>query len=363
MKSSQVTAKECLASEVGLFSRRRPVDDLPARIAGFWLWWDQSGRSQAERTITGDLTAEDFAENMTRSLHAVGDLSWELAPGKVTKHLLVITPEGQAPKRALARRMIAAAPAADQSWSFTDTRPPVGDPESVTLGVEGAPEVRFADVSVSARRVGARFDVSVHHPEFASLPHEARQTITMLALDAALGEIATELWVGDIKVSDVPPLDGFGLSALRSVITDHAASWTNADGAPGWVMLEGETPQGPVLATAQVPLHPATAPTFETHVALTLPYAYRTERGYPAEESLEALRAAEDRLSAALGPNGRLVAHQSCAGQRTLHYYVDNTVPGVLDLIREVARSWGEGRASVIDTPDPAWNSTAHLRQ
>ena len=35
------------------------------------------------------------------------------------------------------------------------------------------------------------------HPVFADLTEQARSQVALLALDAALGEVDTELWVGD----------------------------------------------------------------------------------------------------------------------------------------------------------------------
>ena len=89
--------------------------------------------------------------------------------------------------------------------------------------------------------------------------------------------------------------------------------------------MQGETPQGPLLAAAQVPLHPATAPHLGTHVAVLLPYRHRTAEGLPADASLSALRQFEDGLAQAMGTDGQVVAHQSSNGTRVLHLYVDDT--------------------------------------
>ena len=69
------------------------------------------------------------------------------------------------------------------------------------LSVDGSPDVDFARVQVGARLDGGRFDVQVHHPGFADLPEQARLQVTFLALDAALGEVDTELWLGEVSPS------------------------------------------------------------------------------------------------------------------------------------------------------------------
>ncbi|HWM00391.1 MAG TPA: DUF695 domain-containing protein, partial [Nocardioidaceae bacterium] len=104
-----------------------------------------------------------------------------------------------------------------------------------------------------------------------------------------------------------------------------------------------------------------TAPHLDTYVAVVLPYADRTGEGLPGEQSLRALRDIEERIGAALGPRGAVVAHQSAAGARTLHVYVDSTADR-LGVLKQVARTWDEGRATVHDMRDPGWQAVAHLR-
>ena len=341
--------------------RRRAAASPEGRIGSFWRWWRDEGRAAAERSTQGAPEAEAFAATMTAQVHRLGDLGWELARGEGSEHVLVLTAEGEAGLRALARRTVMAAPEPDEAWSYQDTRPAAEDPESVVLAAADGAELSFADVVVGARLSGTRFDVTVHHPVFPELPEETRTQVSFLALDSALGEVDTELWLGEVTASEVAPLDAFGLSALRAVVQDLKGKHLDADGAPSWVLLQGETSQGPLLATARSLLHPLVAPHLDTHVAVVLPYSDAAEDGLPGDSSLEHLRALEDRLSMQLGASGMVVAHQSVAGVRTLHVYVDSTA-GVLPSVTRVAASWGEGHASVHDMPDPGWAAVTHLR-
>ena len=143
--------------------------------------------------------------------------------------------------------------------------------------------------------------------------------MAFLALDATLGEHDVELWIGEVSASEISPVDGFGLRALRAVVRDHTRAKVDEDGRPSWILMQGDTPQGPLIAAAQVPLHPATAPHLGTHVAVLLPYRHRTPEGLPADASLSALREFEDGLSQAMGTDGQVVAHQSSNGTRVLH--------------------------------------------
>jgi hypothetical protein len=345
---------------MSLFKRSKSADTDHA-VAGFWAWWRDEGAA-----ATAAALAERMPELVSDAISAQVSridprLAWELAPGSVSEHQLVVTCGGNPDLRPLARRWLLAALPADATWAYSDQRPPAQDPESLTLSSEGAPDIGFADVRVSARRTGNRFDVVVHHPDFASLPAEARLRVAFLALDGALGETDVELWIGAVEAAESSPLDGFGLNALRAVVQDFKAEHLDEDGHFKWAIMRGDGPQGPVLAMAQVPLHPVTAPHLSTHVGMTLEYADRSAEGWPGPGSLDALRELEDRLVEFLGSHGQVVAHESTAGVRVLHAYVD----GATDAAQRVRRAkwaWPQGRLQVAVTEDPGWESVRHLR-
>ena len=347
---------------MAFFRRNRPGPAAAdPQVVALWQWWTDEGRAMAEQSIDGSAPPEQFSEAMTARVRAVGELGWELAAGAAAEHVLVVTAEGDPELRPLARRVVLAAPLPDQTWSYADSRPPHPELESVVLSADGSPELDLARVLVSARVNAGRFDVQVHHPVFADLPEESRTQLALLALDAALGELDTELWLGEIAPVELAPLDGFGLTALRSVVQDLRRTQLDADGNPRWVLMTGETRDGALRATVRSPLHPLTAPHLDTYVSVTLPYADRSEEGLPEGASLERLEAFGDRLQRELGPSGQVVAHLSSAGLRTFHLYVDSTA-ALVPAVRDVARSWDEGKASVHEMRDPGWQAVTHLR-
>jgi len=344
---------------VSLF-RRRSKATAGDPIASFWEWWAGEGRSLAEQSI-GGVHTEEFTRAITAQVRGLGVLGWELAGGETSRNVLVITAEGDPVGRALARRIVLAAPDADATWSYVDTRPPTPDPDSVVVSVGDVQDIDFARVQVTARMASGRFDVLVHHPAFADLPEDGRAMVTFLALDAALGEVDTELWLGEVQSVEFPPLDGFGLTALRSVVRDLKQQRLDADGHPRWAMLRGETAAGPLVAMVRSPLHPMTAPHLDTYLAVTLPYTDRSDEGLPGLESLDALRWIEEQLEGVLGTSGQIVAHLSTAGVRTLHVYVDSTAD-LLPTVKQLIRSWDQGSATVHEMPDPGWTAVTHLR-
>ena len=344
---------------MAFFRRRSKGADATGPIAAFWDWWAAEGRAGAERHLAAGDPA--FVEAMAAQLSVFGDLGWELSTGEESEHVLVLGRQEGPEARATARRVVHAAPEPDPTWSYADFTPPHPDPDSVVLPVEGSLGLDLQRVRITARVESGRFDVQLHHPDFANLPEQTRAVLTHRALETALGELDAELWLGEVTPVEFPPLDGFGLAALRSVVQDLKRQRLGADGRPGWVMLRGETKQGPLLAMTRSPLNPLTAPNLDTYVAVTLPYSQRTPDGLPDEGSLEPLRDFEGRLDSSLGAAGQVVAHLSNAGTRTLHLYVDSTAD-VLPALKGLARSWDQGTAAVHDMHDPGWSAVTHLR-
>ena len=197
-------------------------------------------------------------------------LAWELAAGSRAQHLLVLSPEGDPELRPIAHRWLRSAPPADADWEYAAARQAVAEPEQIMLGIEQV-ELSFGDIRVGARREGTRVDVDVYHPAFAEVEEPVRRQVAYLALDAALGEDDVEAWVGEVTTSAQPPLEGFGLRGLRAVVRDLRDDYLGDDGTPQWVALEAQGEDGPVLAMAQVPLSPVTAPHLDTHVAVLVP--------------------------------------------------------------------------------------------
>ncbi|KNX37670.1 DUF695 domain-containing protein [Luteipulveratus halotolerans] len=335
----------------------RTPDTRAAQIEQFWQWWSAGGADACGDAVGKD-DPTDLVDVLAPRVEAIHTgLAWEIAPGREAVHLLVVSADGDPELRALARRWRDAGPGPDAIWSYADARPGLVDLAGATIEV-GGHEVDLDRVRVGVRRVGTRVDVAVSHPVMAQLGDQ-RTLATFLILDSALGEVQTETWIGELAPSDVAPLDGFGLSGLRAVVRDLAQEFVGADGAPVWVQLQGTGPGGPVVATARVPLAAASEPLLDTHVAVTVPYD-RADDGMPTPEGLSALRTVEDALADSLGEGGQLIAHETTAGARRLHYYLDgsSTVP---DQVVATAREH-VGKRNVEREYDPGWSAVQHLR-
>jgi Family of unknown function (DUF695) len=341
--------------------RRDPQAGTPAAaIVPFWDWWTELGAKAGAAALSAG-TPEAVTPDLTEAVHAIHpDLAWELGAGNTAQHVLVVSAEGNPELRALARHWLLAAPEADATWEYADSRRADPDPEGITIRIGGR-EIAYGQARVGARREGTRVDVVVHHPAFAEIGEADIKQAAFLMLDSALGEVDVETWIGEVETAEVSPLEPIRLSGLRAVVRDLKQDFTDENGAPSWVMMEASGPSGQVLASAQVPLSPLTAPHLDTHVAVLVPYTDQTEQGFPGPDSLGALRALEDHLAQRMGASGRVVAHQSHRGMRVLHVYVDSTTPAV-EQMRPAVTGWEQGRVRVQVTPDPGWENVSHLR-
>ena len=339
-----------------MFSRRRKIN-RGAAIAEFWQWWSQARGRVAAALEDGN--AESLSRDISHRVHAIdGELQWELTVGGSARHALVVTSAGAATLRATVARWLAGAPPADEIFEYQGSRQP--DDEVFTSLMQLGPwelDLSLLRYVFSAHKDAHELDVAVFHPMFRELPEPARVQVAFLALDWALGEEQVELWVGRIEAQPQPGTELRSVTELRVAVAELAARHSE----PIFVMLGGQTESGqPVLAMVQAPLRPARWPRFDTHVAVELRFHAR-DTGLPTDEALTQLRTVEDQIEAAVGTDGTVVAHETVAGRRTLHVYVDGAT-GAVDSTRRAALRDNPLKTRVKVSHDPGLDQVAHLR-
>jgi Family of unknown function (DUF695) len=338
---------------------RRPRRRTADPIGVFWDWWIDTGAALVAESIARQDPASTAAV-LAQYVHGIDKaLDWELGPGLHAEHVLVVTAAGDPGSRGVARRWLRAAPPSDWLWEYADLRRPA---PAFTIRFEGMPpiEIDAAWVTVEPNDAAAAIHVGVHHPAFAELPDEARRRITFLLLDLTLGEELVETWIGAVEVHPEQPADAVPIADLLPAVAGFAARFTTDDGSPTWRLLEGTHDGRRLIASTEVPLRSIRLPHLDTHVGIAVGYRAIREDGLPETDMLDQLRALEDHLTDRLGDSGRLLAHETSAGTRTLHYYVDGTTPAA-DQLQAALGGWSHGPIRLRTTADPGWQNIRHL--
>lgn len=336
--------------------RKNTGAGVEAAIAEFWRWWAQAAPS-LEAAISNGTLGEQAGQINAQVTAIDPNLAWEFGPGHSSQHHFTVSAGGDPALRRVARRWLLAAPAADAIWTFYDMRQP-GPLDSVLSFADA--ELVLADVRVAGQQRGSGLDVLLHHPLFANLPEATQAQISYLCLDNALGEQTVELWIGAVEYSGTDPGGTVPLSELPGIVAEVIAEGM-PDGEMGWTVLEGDGPRGPVTILCQSRLSSVQAPDLDQHIAVEVPYRDQTPNGWPGPGSLDALRGFEEHLEAIVGASGRVVAVESCAGVRTMHFYVDSTSPALAQL-QAASGGWKQGRVKFNSEYDPGWSAVQQFR-
>lgn len=344
---------------MGLFGRRpkpRTPQAQKAAIAAFWAWWEHNAQPIADSIETGEL--ERYITPMSARVHAIDPgLSWEFGAGRSSRHQLTVTAEGNPELRRTARQWLREAPPSDQTWSFHDLRQASG--LNATLQLSDT-TLALSEITVTAIPVGSGLNVTVHHPAFADLSEGMQAQISALALDAALGEEAVELWIGTIEHTPTATAQAIPLGELSEALAEVISEFM-PDGEMAWTMLRGTGPRGLVQILCLTRLVSVQSPAFDQHVAITVPFADVTDEGLAGPAAHDELRAFSAHLDEIVEGSGRLVAEETSNGVRILHYYVDSTTPAS-EQLQVATRGWRHGPVAITTSLDPSWHEVAAFR-
>ncbi|MGV3533204.1 MAG: hypothetical protein ACO1QR_12600 [Chthoniobacteraceae bacterium] len=92
-------------------------------------------------------------------------------------------------------------------------------------------------------------DLAIWHPAFPKIEHRNRWTAIFLMLDEALGELGTQSWIGEIKISDQRLAESMPLTELPGFVESTVAqhSWKLATPGNLWTCYELKKPTSGVL--------------------------------------------------------------------------------------------------------------------
>jgi hypothetical protein len=204
----------------------RPVDrPEPAALAErFWQgWYDLLPEVASALGDREPQRVENQLCELVAALHP--ELHFSLERGQRAVYALVVSGQEDPRLRPYTDAWRAAAPAEDAIWEYHDSVPPVPDPTLVTVNL-GAHRIPLKDVRVVAQIDAAAgvVDVAVYHPAMASLEPAARDAMTYLPLDAALGERLAAERLRRVETASTEPADTIGLMELRTLVQELAGA-------------------------------------------------------------------------------------------------------------------------------------------
>lgn len=298
----------------------------------------------------------ELVEPRIRRYHR--DLTWHVGHGTQARLMLVVSGARHPALRGAAERWRMAGPADDTEWEYHAAFPPEPSAFDARVRVGDAdldPAQAVAMVTADDRRY--RMDLLLHHPRFDAISELARDRIARALVGWALGEDEIDRWVGQVAVTQTPPIDPVPVRTLASVTGQLAERW----GGVRWATLEGSFDDLRLIAEVRHPLHRVDYPLFDEHIAVRLPYSDSEPDGLPDQRALADLKEFEEVLLGRLRSDALLVAHQTASGERLLHFYADSASRRAY-AIRRLLQKYLWPLASVHAEYDPGWQRIDHLR-
>lgn len=188
----------------------------------FWgSWYEMLPEIAAALGDREPQRVENQLCDLVAELHP--ELHFSLDRGQRAIYALVLSGQEDPRLRPYTDAWREAAPPDDAIWEFHDSVPPVPDPTEVTVNL-GEHRIPLKDIRVVAQVDGDVVDVAVYHPEMAALAPAARDAMTYLPLDAALGERLAAERLRRVETAVTEPEDTIGLLELRTIVRDLAGT-------------------------------------------------------------------------------------------------------------------------------------------
>jgi hypothetical protein len=354
-------------SMFSLFKRRQKPETLTfkTRVAEFWRWFAKNA-DRFYATIE-DKRCRDLQPEVTKQMNLLtpGGGAWVFGPGaNDIGHSFTFTGEGNPDQQLLAAYWLSQAPSLP-GWTFYSSKQRSTDIKGYKIRfneLEFDPLEFWLTAYVDEQE--EQIDLVVWHPSFSKMEERARWMAIFLYLDEVLGELGTQSWIGEIKVSDDRLADAMPLTEFAAfvdrVVADH--DWKLSTPGVMWHSYElKEIGSGPLRSdiiagsTCLFPLiqsikdgHVDPDPLAKTgaeYVYIVLPKSALTPGQEVASRGIieEALESAFEGKSA-----GRLLG--GAIGRD--HAYIDLLLwdgANSLKIVEEVLRKQGLGAGSSIE--------------
>jgi hypothetical protein len=197
----------------------RDMESTPrsdAAIIEFWKWF-----CTVSDRLAQDYEDQEILDELDSRVSTLGEVAWELGPGKARECALTITPDGDRQLLSWTQRIVAMAPELPD-WEFYCARQKKEWELQFSIEAEAGQllEVDARSWRYALLRVGEGiFDIILEQAGLPDVGEEARYTAAVVLLDGLLGE-ATRL----LSIADIEPT-----KALDSELSKKANSIAHLD--------------------------------------------------------------------------------------------------------------------------------------
>jgi hypothetical protein len=203
-----------------LFKRSRHGQSrtFKTRVIDFWGWFAKNAERFYEM-IEVKRCNELHAEVSARMDALMPGAAWVFGPGvNGSGHSFTFTGEGDPRRQLLAAYWLTQAPSL-AGWTFHATKQRMPD-------ISGH-RIHFNDLvfnplefwlTTYVDEEDEAIDLTVWHPAFPQMAERTRWTAIFLYLDEVLGELGTQNWINEIKVSDSQLAEAMPLTELASYV-------------------------------------------------------------------------------------------------------------------------------------------------
>jgi len=314
----------------------------PDPIAAFWAWWSTAKDQIADCCDgNGEFTDELVAQIADR-VHAIGDVAWELQPGRVANHAFCLSPGGESADRVLTEMWRQRGPAADARWEYYPAKQAV-PPEHV---------LRYENVSLPQAQLVVVFErdddiEKIHgtywHPGFAELPVDDRGAALFILLDQVLGEDDVERWLGGIDLAAGPSDDAVPIAALQAAVEQLEREATGQK----WVIGTFDDEDGSKIFVAiNRALKRIDHVLMQMHVVVELDII--------EGDDVPKLQALDTELVTQLGGIAAYLGRETRPGSRLIHLYAADD-GSARRIVEEFCARHADRQADATWTHDPAW--------
>ncbi|MBK5266092.1 MAG: DUF695 domain-containing protein [Acidimicrobiia bacterium] len=323
-------------------------------IQEFWAWWSDVGRASLLAAIEGQ--DSDIAEVLSDKVHELHlNLDWQLTPLDDGTFCLAISGGGSRMLRVLTETAMVWAPVDDDRFVYAAAR--IAQPLTPFEFGDTVIDPSLVRVATEVDEEYEQLDVTMYIPGAESYDDADLTELAMILLDTALGEDATERWIGIIDTVDQDPGHSMYLTDLPGAIAQYEPTVTRDE----WVVFQkGPSPKEPVVVALNVAAKHIEHLTHGIHVEIRIALTEVTGLGMPSEAEAERLAAIEDAIVDALPDGVILVARETGLNLRILHFYGRNA-----DHLEEALTPFEDHASHDIEfhlALDADWSMLAQLR-